>query len=54
MSALAEIEYDGCLVLETVVNNNLPDALKDKSMRYLIEISQYLNELFETQKESRL
>ncbi|MBR6300442.1 MAG: sugar phosphate isomerase/epimerase [Clostridia bacterium] len=53
MRALAEIEYDGCLVLETVVNNNLPDALKDKSMRYLIEICQYLNELFETQKESR-
>lgn len=53
MKALAEIEYDGCLVLETVVNNNLPDALRDKSMRYLIDVCQYLNELFESQKEGR-
>mgnify|MGYP000958287267 CR=1 FL=1 len=42
MKALKEIEYEGDLVYEIRLNNNMPDALKDVSAQYAAEVGHYL------------
>jgi len=51
MQTLAEVDYDGCLVLETVQNSRLPDHLKESSMRFLGDVCAHLDSLFENAKK---
>jgi sugar phosphate isomerase/epimerase len=47
MKVLKEVGYEGDLVYEIRLNNNMPDALKDISAQYAAEVGRYLLSLCE-------
>lgn len=52
MHTLREVNYQGPLTLEVMQHSYLPEALKDSSMGFLMDISRYLIQLYEEAGES--